>query len=426
MRHLSMKFRPMIAALFWLLTASPAWAQFETASVVGTVRDSSGAVVPGATVTLTGIETGVSTSRTTNDSGLYEFVTVKSGLYVVTAEKEGFSSALVDNLQVQVGARRRVDLSLEVGRVSERIQVTASSPLIEHDSSQRGQVITGDQIRQLALNGREYSALALMSPGVRQSALNKSTNGTPREGAFNVNGLRSTFNNFLIDGVDNNAYGTSNQGFSNQVMQPPPDAVGEFRVVTNNASAEYGRAAGATVNVAYRSGTNRLNGDGWEFFRDTALNATTYFKPPDGKKPPLRRNQFGLVGGGPIVRNRAFFFGDYEGFRQDAKATIFSTVPTAAQRQGIFAVDIRDPRTGTIYPAGTPIPMTAFARTVMSQLPDPNLSRAANNYSILQQSTNHTDKAGGKIDISLRPVLSVFGRYGWRKLDAIDEPPTPL
>src|SRR5215510_5211666 len=382
-----MKLRLMIAATLWLLTTSPAWAQFETASVVGTVRDSSGAVVPGATVTITGIETGVSASRTTNDSGLYEFVTVKAGLYVVTAEKEGFSSALVDNLQVQVGARQRVDLSLEVGRVSERIQVTASSPLIEHDSSQRGQVITGDQIRMLALNGREYSALALMSPGVRQSALNKSTNGTPREGAFNVNGLRSTFNNFLIDGVDNNAYGTSNQGFSNQVMQPPPDAVGEFRVVTNNASAEYGRAAGATVNVAYRSGTNQLHGDGWEFFRDTALNATTYFKPPDGKKPPLRRNQYGAVGGGPIVKNRSFFFGDYEGFRQDRKSTVFSTLPAALEDRGVLSVDVRDPRTDIVYPAGTPIPMTAFARTVLSQLPDPNLSGAANNYSILQQST---------------------------------------
>src|SRR4029077_13981034 len=119
--------------------------------------------------------------------------------------------------------------------------------------------------------------LALMSPGVRQSALNKSTNGTPREGAFNVNGLRSTFNNFLIDGVDNNAYATSNQGFSKQVMQPPPDAVGEFRVVTNNQSAEYVRAAGATVNVEYRSGANQFHGDVWEFFRDTALNANTFF-----------------------------------------------------------------------------------------------------------------------------------------------------
>jgi hypothetical protein len=225
-------------------------------------------------------------------------------------------------------------------------------------------VITGDQMRQLALNGREYSSLALLTTGVRQSALNKSTNSTPREGAFNVNGLRSTFNNFLIDGLDNNAYGTSNQGFSNQVMQPPPDAVGEFRVVTNNQSAEYGRAAGATVNVVYRSGTNQFHTDLWEFYRDTALNASPYFKPIDGKKPPLRRNQFGGVVGGPLVKNRAFFFADYEGFRQDTKATVFSTLPTAQQKQGVLPVDVRDPRTDVTYAAGTRIPLTPFASQV--------------------------------------------------------------
>ncbi len=139
--------------------------------------------------------------------------------------------------------------------MSEKVEVSASAVLLQTDSSDRSQVITGEQTRALPLNGREYSALALLSPGVRLSALN--TGGfTPREGSFNVNGLRSTFNNFLIDGVDNNAYGTSNQGFSNQVMQPAPDAVGEFKVVTNNMSAEYGRSAGATINVAYASGTN--------------------------------------------------------------------------------------------------------------------------------------------------------------------------
>src|SRR6185503_12566211 len=184
--------------------------------------------------------------------------------------KQGFAIALVDSVQVQVGARLRVDLQLQVGGVSERVQVTAATPLLETDSSQRGQVIGGAQIREIALNGREYSSLALLAAGVRQSSLNKASQGTPREGAFNVNGLRSVFNNFLIDGVDNNANGTSNQGFSNQVMQPAPDAVAEFKVVTNNQSAEYGRAAGATVNVAYRSGANQFHGTGWEFFRDTA------------------------------------------------------------------------------------------------------------------------------------------------------------
>ncbi|MBP6715696.1 MAG: carboxypeptidase regulatory-like domain-containing protein, partial [Acidobacteria bacterium] len=265
-----------------LISSTPAWAQFETASVVGALRDKSGGAVAGAAVTLTNSGTGVSVEQMSDREGNFEFFTVKPGTYIVTAQKDGFSIALADNIGVQVGARQRVNLTMNVGAVTERVEVKAAAQLLETDSSQRGQVVSGDQMRQLALNGREYSALALLTPGVRQSALNKSTNGTPREGAFNVNGLRSVFNNFLIDGVDNNAYGTSNQGFSNQVMQPAPDAVDEFRVVTNNQSAEYGRAAGATVNVAYRSGTNQLHGSGWEFYRDTKLNAETFFKPVDG------------------------------------------------------------------------------------------------------------------------------------------------
>ena len=245
--------------------------------------------------------------------------------------------AMAENVGVSIGTRQRVDLVLEVGAVTESVQVNAASPTLETDSSQRGQVITGDQTRALPLNGREYSALALLTTGVRASALNTGS-ATPREGSFNVNGLRSTFNNFLIDGVDNNAYGTSNQGFSNQVMQPPPDALAEFRVVTNNMSAEYGRSGGATINVAYAGGTNALRGTAWEFLRDTALNATGFFRPVNGEKPPLERNQFGAVIGGPIVRNRAFFFGDYEGFRQTRKAFASSTIPTLDQRSGQLTV----------------------------------------------------------------------------------------
>jgi hypothetical protein len=248
------------AAVLLLILSGPfvtaAAAQFETAAVVGTVRDASGATVPDAKITLTNTATAISQTKVTKADGGFEFVTVRAGVYVVTAEKPGFTIALVDNVEVQVAARMRVDMTLPVGQITERITVTAATPLLETDSSQRGQVITGDQMRELALNGREYSSLALLSVGVRQSALNKSTNGTPREGAFNVNGLRSTFNNFLIDGVDNNAYGTSNQGFSNQVVQITPDAVVEYRVETNNYSAEYGRASGAVINATTRSGTN--------------------------------------------------------------------------------------------------------------------------------------------------------------------------
>ncbi len=214
--------RIRLALLFLLIGVAPALAQFDTAAVVGTVRDTSHAVVPGAKVTLTSAETDISVTKTIGDDGNYEFPAVRPGQYVITAEKTGFAIALVDNLRAQVGARLRVDLEMPVGQMTEKVEVTAAQPLLETDSSQRGQVITGDQTRALPLLSREYSALALLTTGVKLGGTSLTTGNTPREGAFNVNGLRSVFNNFLIDGVDNNAYGTSNQGFSNRVMVNPP------------------------------------------------------------------------------------------------------------------------------------------------------------------------------------------------------------
>ena len=231
--------RVACVCLWSLMLAAPAFAQFDTATVVGTIRDASEAVVPDAKITLTRVDTGISVARQSADNGAFEFASVKPGIYVVTAEKAGFALALVENVIVQVGARLRVDLQMPLGQVSEKVEVTARSPLLETETSQRGQVISGEQTRALPLISREYSSLALLSTGVKLAGSSLTTGNTPREGAFNVNGLRSTFNNFLIDGVDNNAYGTSNQGFSNQVMQPAPDAIGEFKVVTNNLSAEY-------------------------------------------------------------------------------------------------------------------------------------------------------------------------------------------
>ena len=408
-----------------LLLPAPASAQFDSATVVGTVRDTSAAIVPDAKVTLTSVETGISATKMSAENGGFEFQAVKPGLYVVTGEKAGFSLALVENVQVQVGARLRVDLQMAVGQLTETVEVSATQPLLETDSSQRGQIITGEQTRALPLLSREYSSLALLTTGVKTAGSSLTTGNTPREGAFNVNGLRSTFNNFLIDGVDNNAYGTSNQGFSNQVMQPAPDAIGEFKVVTNNMSAEYGRAAGATINVNYRSGTNTLHGSGWEFLRDTSLNATGFFKPATGK-PALDRHQFGGVIGGPLIKNKAFFFADYEGFRQTRRATGFATIATPAQRQGVLTVDVRDPRTGAVYAAGTPVPLTDFARKVLSALPDTNRAGASNNYTTLQEFTADSDKAGGKLDVQVSPTMSLFGRYGFRNHTTDDQPNIPL
>jgi hypothetical protein len=416
----------ILAVACLLVAALPASAQFDTATVVGTVKDNSGGVIPGATVTLTNKDTGVTTVRVTEANGSFEFITVRIGRYKVTAELQGFSTAVADNIQVTVGARQRVDLQLSPGQLSETVQVVGTSPVLETDSSQRGQLITGRQAVELPLNGREYSALALLSPGVRLSQLNTGGTTTPREGSFNVNGMRSTFNNFLLDGLDNNAYGTSNQGFSNQTVQPSPDAVAEFKVVTNNMSAEFGRSGGATINVAYKSGANRFSGAGWEFFRDTALNATGFFKPSSGVKPALERNQFGFAVGGPIVKNKAFFFGDWERFRQTRAIVNFATIPTPPQRQGILSVDVRNPITGDVYPAGTTIPMTSFAQKVLGPLPDPTRSGTSNNYDILQNFQNNNDKWGAKVDYQHSSSLSLFGRFGYRKVDNVDDPPIPL
>src|ERR1041384_5995222 len=246
-----------------LFLAAFCFAQFESSEVLGTVRDATGSVVAKANVTLVNTETGAQAKTQTDDNGAFTFPNVKVGRYQVTAEAAGFSKAFA-NVNVDVNARQRVDLTMRVGAVTESIEVTGAASALQTDSSEHGQVINSHQIVELPLNGRNYSDLALLATNVHRSPIAAQPT-TPREGAFNVNGMRSTYNNFLLDGVDNNAYSTSNQGFSNQVANPSPDAVAEFKVITSNFSAEYGRVGGAVVNVVMRSGTNQVHGALYEF-----------------------------------------------------------------------------------------------------------------------------------------------------------------
>jgi len=403
------------------------WAQFDTATVLGTLKDRSGAVVPGAKVTLTNLETGISNAVESDESGNYQFLQVRVGRYRLSAEKAGFSTAVAEEFAVNVGARQRVDLDLAVGQVTETVSVTAAVQLVESENSQRGQIVKQEAIVELPLNGRQYSSLVLLSTGVRPSPI--ATGGfTTREGSFNVNGLRSTVNNFLLDGTDNNAYGTSNQGFSNQVMQPPPDSVAEFQVVTNNMSAEFGRTGGATINVAYRSGTNGFHGSAWHFLRNDNLNATEYFRPRDGRKAPFNRNQFGFTFGGPIVKNKAFFFTDYEGFRQVSRVVEFSNLPSVNDRQALFSVPIRNPYTGDIYPANVPLPrsvISPFALRVMNDLPAPIIAGRANNFFTARRFQDFTDKYNVKFDYQLTSKLNGFVRVGQRKVNIFEEPGIP-
>jgi hypothetical protein len=409
----------ILAVVLLPVTAS---AQSDAATVLGAVRDTSGAVVPGATVTLKNDATGITATAVSDENGAYQFLNVRIGTYSVRAELQGFSTAEADRVDVTVNARQRVDLTLKVGSVGETVVVTGAAKLLETESSDRGQVIAKEQIVNLPLNGRAYADLALLSPGVRRSAISDS-----RDASFNVNGLRSAVNSFILDGVDNNSYGTSNQGFSNQLVQVSPDAVEQFKVQTNNFSAEFGRTGGAVINASMRSGTNQFRGTVWEFNRNTALNAVGFFKPSTGVKPKFDRNQYGFVFGGPIFRNRTFFFTDYEGFRQTTKSLVFANIPTLAQRAGNLGKPIVNPLTGEVYADGI-IPasaITPFAKKVLAGLPDPTRPGITNNFDSLPEATNRNNKYDVKLDHQFSTRMTAFGRVSHRKVNNFEPPPIP-
>jgi len=233
--------------------------------------------------------------------------------------------------------------------------------------------------------------------------------------------MRSTYNNFLLDGLDNTYYGTSNQGYSSQVIQPSPDAVAEFKVITSNYSAEYGRVGGGVVNAALRSGTNQFHGTAYEFLRNTALNAGGYEFSQPYVKPPLQRNQFGATIGGPFIKNKLFFFGDYEGFRQLQHYPNFDSIPNANDRQGILPVAVVNPFTGVLYPANTQIPIASinpFAAAVLNALPAANAGAPgsrSNNYQALLLIRDYSDKYDAKIDGQINDKMSTFLRWSQRK-----------
>ena len=415
-----------------VLAALPVQAQFETAAVLGTVRDQAGAVLAGARVTLRNTATGITATTTTDGNGDYSFPSVKIGVYRVTAELQGFSTGAVDRVTVTVEARQRVDVTLQVGATTEVVTVTGQAPLLETESSSKGQVIGEKQMVNLPILGRTYSSLALLTPGVRQSQSgNQGDISFRREGAYNVNGLRSVYNNFLLDGIDNNFYGTTNQGFSNQAIQPSPDFVAEFRMSVNTYSAEYGRTTGAVMNVSTRSGTNEFHGRLWNYLQNTALNAAGFFRPIDGRKPQVNRNQFGFVIGGPVIRDRTFFMLDYEGSRWIQSPFGLASLPTLDQRRGVLTTEVRVPydfvddtgRTvtaGTVIAAGQPVPMTRFARTVLANLPTPNRAGGgafgvANNFGGFIRNRLFEDKGDLRLDHNFSDKLNGFARYSQRR-----------
>jgi hypothetical protein len=446
-------FLSIVMMVFLALGLTPLRAQFETASVLGYVRDTSGAFIPGATVSLINQETKAVVTAKTSTAGAYEFTDVKIGQYQVTANANGFDVSTTQTFAVTVNARQRVDLSVKIGSTNETVTVGSAADLLQTDSSERGQVIGTREAENLPLNGRAYADLAALVPGVRRNLLENTTDSS-RDASFDVNGQRSEFNNFLLDGVDNNADGTSNQGFSNQSIPPSPDAISEFRVETDNYSAEYGRSAGAVVNVSIRSGTNQFHGKGYEYLRNTIFNAIGPFTPPTdpltGKpqKPALLRNQFGGTFGGPLLKDRLFFFGDYEGTRQEVHAINEATVPTADQNgtsalaianggytflsgsstENGAAVPLLNPITGQTYPTGV-IPfsdptVSSFAKGVLGALPAANVpgDPFGSNYASLPPDTIRDNKGDVRVDATFSQRTTAFVRYSQHQ-GQIDSPP---
>ena len=437
-REVAMRWWLWAFAALLMLPGMNSWAQFESASVLGYVRDTSGAAVANSTVTLTNTATGISQSKTTDSEGKFEFPSVQIGNYQIVAEAQGFDKARTETFSVLTNARQRVDLTLKAGSISQEVTVTSAAALLDTETSSRSTVIGTRQVEDLPLNGRSYADLVLLVPGARKSLLENTTTSS-REGSFNINGQRSAFNNFLLDGLDNNNYGTSNQGFANENIPPSPDAVSEFRVETNNYGAEYGRSPGAVINVAVRRGTNQFHGRAWDYNRNTVFNAIGPFLATGATKPKFIQNQFGGTFGGPIWKDHTFFFADYEGLRRIFNyANTTSTLPTVNQRNGLFyfndntsdptnAIPLKNPITGKTYLGAIPrSDMTPFARAVLDALPTPNVAgRIASNYAITPRGTINDDKGDARVDHTFNERWSIFGRYSEHRQALFDPPGIP-
>ena len=422
-------------------------AQADMGAIVGNVVDSSGAVVPNGAVTLTETGTDTKTTVKTDAQGSYIATPLRIGNYSITVEASGFKAERRTGIVLQVQDRLRIDFTLQIGSVNETVNVNSAPPVVDTESSALGDVIASKQITDLPLNGRDYTQLATLTTGVIKITENGGgingattpTNGNAG-GAFAVNGTRGNLNNFLLDGVDNN----SNDNAGN-ILKTNVDAIQEFKVQTSNYSAEFGRSGGAVINATIKSGTNQFHGTAFEFLRNSALDARGYFEPADEPKAPFRQNQFGGTLGGPIRRNKTFFFMDYQGTRIGTSQTDISTVPTAAQTGGDFSAllngstptQIYDPRSTTTVDgqtvrtpfAGNIIPTSALdpiSHAVAQLYPAPNVPGAlANNYVVNAGGHEQVDQADVRVDHSLSDRQQIFARFSLSQTDRFQQPPLP-
>jgi hypothetical protein len=415
------RWRAGLAALC-LVISSAAIAQVTTADIVGRVTDSSNAVLPGATVTVENVGTHETRVAPTNESGDYAFTLLPIGTYTIKIELQGFSTQNA-RMTLAAGDRARVDAKLQVGAVAENVTVTGESPLLQTDTATLSSLVTEKAVQDLPVNGRNFVRLVQLVPGATEGVPNSLASGTRPDdrrqtSAISINGALDNQNNQLIDGIDNNE-----RFIGTVIVKPSIDAIAEVKVQTNMYTAEVGRTAGGVVNIVTKSGSNDFHGSLFEFNRNDRFDARNFFATT-GPKPALDQNQFGGSVGGPMVRNKTFFFGDFEGFRSTQGVTFVSTVPTAKMRAGDFSelsavlydptTPPRTPFSGNIVP---PVRLDPIALKYMALYPLPNGAGLANNFTGINNRTQNSSTADIRIDHRFSDASSLFARYSYNDVD---------
>ncbi|WP_263384894.1 TonB-dependent receptor [Granulicella arctica] len=409
--------RWFLLAAILIFAHSFAFGQLTTADIVGTVTDATGAVIPGAKVTVLNLDTHDQRNATANATGEYQFTLLPVGRYTVTVVVEGFKTSATSTLPVEAGDRARADIHMETGGSSETVTVEAQTPLLQADNAVVSSTVTAKAVQDLPLNGRNFVQLVQLVPGANEGPGNGLTSGGRPDdrrntSGFSVNGQDDTLNNYVIDGIDDNERVIGTIG-----VKPNVEGIQEITVQTNSYSAEAGRTAGGVVNIVTRSGTNQFHGTAYEFFRNDIFDARNVFQTT-GSKPELRQNQFGASVGGPVFKDRTFFFGDYEGYRQVAGVTYNSTVPTIDEYNNIHSIGGGSPSALVAAGKGTQgRVIDPIALNYLLLFPAPTSAGLANNYTVSPNRTQYSNIFDARVDHKFSAKNMFFGRYSYNKVD---------
>ncbi len=379
-----------------ILTISiAAFAQMNTAEIGGIVKDATGFTITGAAITAVNIATRLKFSAITNDTGEYALLQLPVGEYSLTAGAQGFKQSVSANLILHAGEHFRKDFDLAVGERSEIVLVQEAPEPLQSESAEIRDVVANQQVLDLPLKDREFLQLSLMSAGVVSPPGGTRGDSLQQTGALiNILGQRTGHALFLVDGVS-----VTDEYFNNVVLSPPPEAIQEFNIAKTNYGSEFGGKSGGVVNVITQSGTNQLHGAIYEFLRNSVFDAKNFFSPANQPTPAFQENQFGGALGGPIRKERTFFFADYAGIRIRKSLTHLFSVPTAAQRSGSFGATITDPATGLPFPGNTiNRPLDPAAAALLAKVPLPNLPGSANNLLAVNKQTNDHNQGTIRID----------------------------